>query len=625
MPETSSTPVRHATVGGSVHAVVERRPDGTTLVRSAEPLGEHPRRLSDRLEHWAAACPDRTFVARRDATGAWRAITFADMLQRARAVGEALLQRGLSEQRPVAILSGNGLEHLTLAMGAMWAGVPHVPVSVAYSLVSQDFGKLRHVLGLTTPGLVFAESPAFARAIAAAVPPDCEVVLAQGTLGDRQVTGFDELLAVEPSARVDAAHDLTGPDTIVKFLFTSGSTDMPKGVVNTHRMWCASQQMLRQCMAFLAEAPPLIVDWLPWNHTFGGNHNVGIALYNGGSLYIDDGNPTPAGVKQTLRNLRELSPTVYFNVPKGLEQIANAMDHDPVLRQCLFENLQAFMFSGASLSQAVWNKLDGHAVATTGARVRFITGIGMTETGPSGTLAVGPDARSGHIGLPEPGVIAKLVPIDGKTEVRFKGPAVFPGYWRSQAQTAKAFDDEGFYKTGDAVDWIDAHDPDRGLRFDGRIGEDFKLSSGTFVSVGPLRMKVILAGYPLVQDVVVTGLDRDDVGLLIFPRLDDCRERAGLPAAALACDVLRHEAVRAFFQELADRLWESGTGGANRPARLHVLVEPPSIDAGEATDKGSINQRAVLTRRKDLVELVHACTVPHGEVILPIASHRATA
>ena len=458
----------------------------------------------------AAEAPERAFVARRENGGAWRSISYAQMLQRARAVGQALLDLGLSVERPLAILSGNDLEHLTLAMGALWAGVPYVPVSTAYSLVSQDYGKLRHILGNVTPGLVFASGPEYAKAIATVVAPDVPVVLTRGAVEGRTMIAFDSLLATAPGATLDAAHAQVGPDTIAKFLFTSGSTKQPKGVITTHRMMCANQQMLRQCLGFLADEPPVLVDWLPWNHVFGGSHNVGLTLYNGGTLYIDDGKPTPAGIQETLRNLREISPTIYFNVPKGLEEIASAMDSDPQLRDTLFKRCKAFMFAGAALAQAVWDKLHAHAEASVGERVRVITGLGMTETAPSCTFAVGTAVASGHIGLPVPGVEVKLVKdasTGGKTEIRFRGPNVMPGYWRAPEQTRDAFDDEGYYRTGDAVRWVDPAAPERGLFFDGRTAEDFKLSSGTFVSVGPLRAKIIGAGDPLVRQVRIAELD----------------------------------------------------------------------------------------------------------------------
>jgi feruloyl-CoA synthase len=616
----ASTPYRPCPVGGCTQATLEHRADGVSVLRAVEALRWFPERLTDVLEHWASEAPDRSLAARRVNGGkgdAWDHISYAQMLERAQAVGQALAARGLGAERPIAILSENDLDHLTLAFGAMWAGVPYAPVSTAYSLVSQDYGKLRHILGTLTPGLVFASGPAYAKAIAAVVGSDVEVVLASGAVEGRRVTPFAELLATAPGAEGAAAHARVNGDTIVKFLFTSGSTRMPKGVITTNRMLSANQQMIRQSSVFLAEQPPVLVDWLPWNHTFGGSHNVGIALYNGGTLYIDDGKPTPAGMAETLRNLREIPSTVHYNVPKGFEEIALAMDNDTQLRDTFFKDLKAMFFAGAGLSQAVWNHLDRHAVAAVGQRIRMITGLGMTETSPTCTNAMHDGVASGHIGLPNPGCEVKLVPVDGKVEIRFRGPHVMPGYWREPELTKAAFDDEGFYCTGDAVKFVDSDDLSLGLLFDGRIAEDFKLATGTFVSVGPLRGKVIAAGAPYVQDVVVTGLNRDEVGLLIFPRLDTCRTLAGLGANAGLADVLHTAPVRAVFQDLADRLWASGTGSANRPTRLHVLVEPPSIDKGEVTDKGSINQRAVLLHRAPLVEALYEGRRSDPFLILP--------
>jgi len=609
-----STRYRESRVGGCLDATIERREGGVVLLRSPERLREYPSNLLERLEHWAREAPDRTFVARRDPAvpggGDWIRITYAQMLWRARRIGQALVDRGLSAERPVAILSDNDLEHLSLALGAMWVGVPYTPVSSAYSLVAQDYSKLAHILGTVTPGLVLASGPQYSRAIEAAAAPDAEIVLTRGQAGARATTPFEALLAVEPGAGADAARARVGPDTIAKFLFTSGSTKHPKGVVNTQRMLCANQQMLLQTLAFLADQPPVLVDWLPWNHTFGGNHNVGLTLYNGGTLYIDDGKPTPGGIGTTLRNLREIAPTLYFNVPRGFEEIAAAMERDSALRESLFSRVQAFMYAGAGLSQAVWDQLHRLAEQTVGERIPIITGLGMTEASPSCTFAVRyRTLRSGHVGLPCPGVEAKLVP-DGegplaKVEARFRGPNLMPGYWREPVLTAEAFDEEGFYRTGDAVRWVDESEPLHGLVFDGRLAEDFKLDSGTFVSVGPLRARVVAEGAPCVQDVVVAGLNRPDVAILVFPRLDECRRLAGLADDAAPQAVLQAPAVAAFFQQMVDRLWRGGTGSASRVARALVAGDPPSIDKGEVTDKGSLNQRAVLHHRAALVDAMY--------------------
>ena len=596
-------PVR---LGGSLAARFESRTDGATLVTSSEALAPYPQRLTDRLLHWAAAAPGRSLAAKRVAGGEWRHLGYAQALANARGIAQALIDRGLSTERPVAIFSDNDLEHLQLALGAMLAGVPYASISPAYSLLSQDFGKLRHILNMLTPGLVFAADAAYTRAIEATVDRDVTVVLAQGRLDGRDTIPLAELLAATPTAQVDEAHAAVGPDTIAKFLFTSGSTKLPKGVINTQRMLCANQQQILQCFPVLAEEPPVLVDWLPWNHTFGGNHNVGLTLYNGGTLYIDEGKPVPALVGETLRNLREIAPTVYFNVPKGFEEIANALEIDTTLRERFFSRVKMMFFAGAGLSQPVWDKLDRMAELGCGERIRMLTGLGMTETSPFAICANGPAVRSGYVGLPAPGVELKLVPVDGKLEVRYRGPNVTPGYWRAPEQTVEHFDDEGWYASGDALKLVDPARPQLGLMFDGRIAEDFKLSTGTFVSVGPLRARVIAAGDPCVQDVVVTGLNHDDIGLLIFPRIDSCRALSGLPASATLADVLEEAPVRHFFQNLVDQMYAAGTGSATRVARAMVMATPPSIDLGEITDKGSINQRAVLTHRADLVESLYA-------------------
>jgi feruloyl-CoA synthase len=594
--------------GGSLSAEVEQRADGAIVVRSTEPLEPYPARLTDRLLHWAEVAPERTLVARRAAGGEWRRVSFGQALRDARAIAQALIDRGLTAERPVAVLSENGIEHFLLMLGCYLAGVPIVPVSPAYSLLSQDHSKLKHILGVATPGLVFASDGAsYARAIHAAIAPEAELVLASGAVEGRRATPFDELLSTHPTEAVERRHAEVGPDTIAKLLFTSGSTRLPKGVINTQRMLTSNQQSIAQCFPELTEAPPVLVDWLPWNHTFGGNHNTGIVIYHGGTLYIDDGKPTPQGIGETLRNLREIAPTVYFNVPKGFEEIAKALEGDALLRKTFFSRVKFFFFAGAGLAQPVWDRLDALAESQIGERIRMITGLGMTETAPFGICANRGEVRSGYLGLPAPGWTIKYVPVgDGKMECRYLGPSLTPGYWRNPGQTAESFDEEGYFKSGDAVLPIVPGDWASGVRFDGRTAEDFKLSSGTFVSVGPLRAKVIAQGAPCVQDAVVAGPNRDEVAVLVFPRFDDCRGLARLGAQASAAEVLASPAVRAFFRDLAERLWSEGTGSASRVARLRVLEEPPAIDAGEVTDKGSINQRAVLARRAALIDAVYA-------------------
>jgi feruloyl-CoA synthase len=571
--------------------------------------------MTDRLVHWAKTDPNRVFMARRErladgSTGDWRKVSYREALAAARSIGQALLDRGLDAERPVAILSENSLEHALLSLGCLYAGIPYCPVSPAYCTVSQDYDKLRHVLQTLTPGLVFAVDAArYGKAITAAVGPEVEVVLAEGTIEGRKVTRFADLLATKPTPAVDAAMQATGPGTITKFLFTSGSTKLPKAVINTHGMWCANQQQMRQSMPVLAETPPVLVDWLPWNHTFGGNHNVGLTLYNGGTLYIDDGKPTTALMGETLRNLREIAPTVYFNVPTGFEAIAHAMKADAQLRKTLLSRVRMFFYSGAALAQPIWDLLHEVQEAEVGERIVMGTGLGMTESAPFAVFVTNPEVKSGHIGLPAPGVELKLVPSEGKTEVRYKGPNITPGYWRNPEASAECFDEEGFFCTGDAVLWINDADPHLGLKFDGRIAEDFKLATGTFVSVGPLRAKIIGAGAPYVQDAVITGLNRNEVGALLFPT-PAVRTLAGLPESAPLQAVLESAPVQAHFQQVLNELAAQATGSATRVARLHLLHEPPSIDKGEVTDKGSINQRAVLKHRDALVQAFHDGQLP---------------
>ena len=588
---------------------------GTRYLRSEQDLLPYPERLTDRLQHWAQRKPEQTFMARRvrqadGSLGDWRHITYGQAWATARNIAQGLIDRGLTAERPVAILSENSLEHALLALGCLIAGVPFTPVSPPYSLVSVDYDKLKHVLRTVTPGLVFAQDVRYAKAITAAVSADMEVVLAEGGLEGRSVTSFAELCATPATAAVDQAMAATGPDTIAKFLFTSGSTKLPKAVINTHRMWCANQQQMTQSMPVLAEGDLVLVDWLPWNHTFGGNHNFGMTLFHGGTLYIDDGKPTPALMAETLRNLREVAPTVYFNVPTGFEAIANAMKTDDALRKTLLSRVRMFFYAGAALAQPIWDSLYESEEREIGERIVMGTGLGMTESGPFGIFVTNPYVRAGDLGVPTPGLELKLVDTEGKTEVRYRGPNITPGYWRAPQETVEAFDEEGFFKTGDAVKWIDETDVHLGLKFDGRIAEDFKLATGTFVSVGPLRAKIIAAGAPYIQDVVLTGINRKEVGAMVFPT-PRVRELADLPESAPLADVLNSAPVLAHFQKVVDELAASGTGSANRIARLCLLSEPPTIDKGEITDKGSINQRAVLHHRADTVDALHADTLSH--------------
>jgi feruloyl-CoA synthase len=604
---------------GPFDLVVERRSDGTIRARSPHRLGDYPARLTWCLEHWAGRAPDRTFLAKRDHAGGWRRLSYAETLRGVRRIGQALLERGLSAERPLAILSGNDLEHALLALAAQHVGVPYAPISPAYSLVSKDFGKLRYIMELLTPGLVFTTSgTAYHAAIAAAVAPETEVVVTAEPPSGRAVTAFADLLATEPSTAVEAAAARVGPDSIGKFLFTSGSTGLPKAVINTQRMLCSNQAMIATMLAFLQDEPPVMVDWLPWHHTAGGNHNVGLVLYNGGTLYIDDGRPTAAEIAETVRNLREVATTFYVNVPKGFEALLPHLEADADLRERFFSRLRLMFYAGAHLAQHVWEALQRHALEATGERILMLTGLGATETAPFVFMPGKEAGRAGEVGLPAPGIELKLVPLDrGRFDPRLRGPNITSGYWRQPEMTEEAFDEEGFYRLGDALCFLDPAAPEKGFVFDGRIAEDFKLSSGTRVNVGELRRTVIAHFAPLLRDAVIAGHDRDEVTVLLLPDAEACR-RLFADIAPSDRELLGSAPLRRVLQERLDTLAQAATGSSNHVARALLLEEAPSIDAHEVTDKGSINQRAVLTHRAALVEELY--TEPYSPRVFVAAA-----
>jgi feruloyl-CoA synthase len=556
---------------------VERRRDGTIVLRSIHEPGEHARHTSEALRRWAGVAPDRTMLAER-APGGWRRVTYAEAQGAVDRIAQSLLDRGLSGTRPVMILSDNGVDHALLTLGAMQAGVPAAAISTAYSLVSKDFSKLRAIHAVLQPGLVFAADEArYARAFEAlGLSPGRDVL-----------TSLAPLLASAPTPAMEERYASLGPDSVAKILFTSGSTGEPKGVINTQRMICSNQQAIVTAWPLLQDRPPVVLDWLPWSHTFGANHNFFMVVFNGGSLYVDDGRPTPELVARTCASLREVSPTLYFNVPRGFDVLLPCLEADASLRDAFFRDLDVVFYAAASLPNPLWERLEALSIASRGERVHMLSGWGSTETSPLATTVHFHIPRAGVIGLPAPGTTIKLAPAGDRLELRVKGPNVTPGYWRRPDLAAGALDEEGFLRMGDAGKLADDADPSKGIVFDGRLGEDFKLSSGTWVHVGALRVELVARLAPLVMDAVVTGLDRDEIGLLLFPGV-------AIPPDALP---RLREHLRAHNAEHPH--------GSQRIGRALLMNEPPGIDAGEVTDKGYINQGAVLRRRAALVERLY--------------------
>jgi len=584
---------------------VLQHPDGTLLLRSRQSLKLYERCIGEYLQHWARSAPARPFLMERGPAGTWRGVTYREALEQVRRIGTWLLARNLSAERPVVVLSENSVEHGLLLLACLYVGVPIAPISPAYALLSQDFGKLTRIVETLRPGVIYVSDQArFGPALAAVRGLHDAVVVAGGS-PEHDAISFDSLRAKVDLAAVGDAFAGISPDTIAKFLFTSGSTDEPKAVINTHRMLCANQQAIRQLWPFLEE-PPVLVDWLPWHHTFGGNHNFNLTLCNGGTLYIDAGRPVPGQFETTLENLREIAPTVVFNVPRAYDLLATALRGDTDLRKRFFGNVRLLFYAAAALPQHVWDGLKSLAQETLGREVPMVSSWGLTETAPAATSCHYRAERAGVVGLPIPGCELKLVATGETLEARVRGPHVTPGYWKQPQLTAESFDEEGFFRTGDAMRFVDVDRPERGLFFDGRLGENFKLSTGTWVHVCVLRLKALAALAAVAQDLVVTGHDRHEIGLLVIPNLSACRSLAALGEDAAPADVIAHPAVRAQLAAGLAALAHSRSGSSTHAARALLLLEPPSIDAGEITDKGYINQRAVLTRRAALVERLHA-------------------
>jgi feruloyl-CoA synthase len=619
---------------GVIDTTVRRGADGVVYLKSSQPLGEYPVRITDPLDRWAREAPNRTFLAERDVVSGfsripndvvsgfsrmdadWRRVTYSEALAQVRNIAQALLARKLSVNRPILILSGNGIDHGLLALAAMYVGIPYAPIAPAYSLQAQEFTALRQVFDRMQPGLVFAADGArFERALREVLPRDVELVTTTSAPAAIPATPFESLVATSATTEVDDARERVGSDTIAKVLFTSGSTGRPKGVINTQRMFCSNQEMIRSVLAFLGDAPPVLCDWLPWNHTAGGNHNFGLVLYNGGTLYIDEGRPALAQFAATLRNLREVPCTAHFEVPRFYEMLMPHLRSDAVLRDTFFRDLKLIFYAAAGLGQRFWDALREVSLEACGEELLIMTGFGATETAPF-AFTTGPEgAFAGQVGFPSPGLDVKLAPVGAKLEARVRGPNITPGYWGDPELTAATFDEEGYYRLGDAMRFVDPNDPSRGLIFDGRLAEDFKLSTGTWVSVGPLRARILAAAGGLAQDVVITGHDREFAGALIFPNLAACRDFAGLPADTPAATVLAHPIVLLSFQDALAGLAQESTGSSTFVARALLLDQPPSLDAREITDKGSLNQQVVLQQRAGLVEELYDST-PSARVLI---------
>ena len=582
------------------------RADGTTVVHSTIPLEQHPHRLTERLKYWAATTPDKIFIGRKNAAGTWDTLTYAETFAKVKSIAQSLLQKNISAEKPIAILSENSIEHGLMALAAMHIGIPYSAITPAYSLRSTDFEKLRHVINLLTPGLLFVQDAKKYEKALQAISSGIEIVTVTNKPENLQVTMFDDLLQTSETSEVENAFNKIEPNTIAKILFTSGSTGLPKGVINTHENISTNWQQITQTFPFLKEEGLEFIDWLPWNHTFGGNHNFGLTIYNGGSLFIDDGNPTPHGIAATVANLKERKPVIYFNVPKGFEDLIPYFKNDGELRKQFFKNLKMLFYAGAGMPQHVWDAWEQLAVETIGEKIQIGTGLGCTETCPSALFASQPGGFAGLLGVPVPGLELKLVPFGGKLEARYRGKNVFPGYWRQPELTAKAFDEEGFYCTGDALKFVDEKNVNKGMIFDGRIAEDFKLNTGTWVSVGVLRAQLIAAGNGLIQDAVITGHDKEFVGAIVFAGIDYCKQITGFGKETTINEIIKHKAVKEKLQETLNEMAVKSTGSASLIKRALFANFNLSIDKGEITDKGSVNQRSVIQNYPEAVEKIYS-------------------
>lgn len=572
-------------------AAREDLPGGGFVLRNPEPLQAYARCIGDWLEYWVRETPEALFLAERGKDGQWIRLSYRQARERVGAIAQGLLDLELPSG-PVVVLSDNSLDHALLALAAMHIGRVICTVSSAYSRLAKDYIKIHAILDQLEPALVYASDAATYGAAMTSWSGTVRRVLSQGADTAAGTFSFDALMAARETPAVAQAFAAIRPDDEAKYLLTSGSTGSPKVVVNTHRMLCANQQQIAQVWPFLTRHKLVLLEWLPWSHTFGANHNFNMVLAHGGSLYIDEGRPAPGLIEKTLRNLREVRPNVYFNVPRGFDMLLPYLESDASAARDVFERLEAIFYAGAALPQSIWERLESVGRTVRSRPVWFTSAWGATETAPAVTTVHWSIERAGCIGLPLPGAELKFVPNGSKLELRVRGPNIFPRYRRAPDLTAKAFDEDGYYMIGDAGRLVEESDPSRGVAFDGRVAEDFKLTTGTWVSVGTLRVKAVTALAPHVADVVITGHDRSEIGLLVFPTLGAQKLSAG--------ELADH--VRQGLKTLRN----SGGGSSQTPTRALLMTEPPSVEAGEITDKGYINQRAVLTRRAAAVEQLYA-------------------